>query len=285
MASEQNSNSEAPDAAELAERYYDSDDADRFYHAIWGGEDIHVGCYERPDEPIREASRRTVERMAELCSLDPSTKVLDLGAGYGGAARYLASRYGCPVTCLNLSEIQNTRNRELNAAVGLSDRIDVLHASFEDIPRPDGSYDLIWSQDAILHSAQREQTLVEARRVLRRGGSLLFTDPMQSDDCPDGVLKPVLDRIHLSSLGSFAYYRATLARLGFVEKRIINLTPQLIRHYTRVRDELKRRRADLDGRVSSEYIERMTAGLDHWISAGEKGYLAWGILEFRLPPH
>jgi len=33
--------------------------------------------------------------------------------------------------------------------------------------------------------------------------------------------------------------------------------------------------------VSGEYIERMITGLGHWVSAGEKGYLNWGILHFR----
>lgn len=284
MSSEQRHQAEA-DATELAERYYDSGDADAFYHAIWGGEDIHVGCYESPTEPIADASRRTVEAMARLCTVDRNTRVLDLGAGYGGAARYLASTYGCEVTCLNLSETQNARNRELTQRAGLSGKVEVEHGSFEDIPRSDKSYDLVWSQDAILHSSQRDKTLAEAGRVLRRGGALIFTDPMQADDCPEGVLKPVLDRIHLSSLGSFAYYRRQLTQLGFVEDQVVRLTPQLVRHYTRVREELRGRREELSGRVSPEYIERMDSGLGHWIDAGDSGYLAWGILKFVLPAH
>ena len=34
------------EAASTAANYYDSDDADRFYAGIWGGEDIHIGLYE-----------------------------------------------------------------------------------------------------------------------------------------------------------------------------------------------------------------------------------------------
>ena len=29
--------------SDITEKYYDSDDADRFYYHIWGGEDIHIG--------------------------------------------------------------------------------------------------------------------------------------------------------------------------------------------------------------------------------------------------
>ena len=45
------------------EAYYDSSDADTFYSMIWGGEDIHVGCYEHTRD-ISEAGAATADRMA-----------------------------------------------------------------------------------------------------------------------------------------------------------------------------------------------------------------------------
>jgi sarcosine/dimethylglycine N-methyltransferase len=106
---------------------------------------------------------------------------------------------------------------------------------------------------------------------------------MQADDCPAGVLQPVLDRIHLDSLGSFAFYRQQARRLGWQELGMFDLTPQLITHYTRVRQELAKRREALAGKVSDEYIDRMIQGLGHWIDAGASGYLSWGILHFHKP--
>jgi sarcosine/dimethylglycine N-methyltransferase len=101
--------------------YYDSGDADAFYESIWGGEDIHVGIYEGQGDDISRASRRTVERMALVAGqIDAGTRVLDIGAGYGGSARWLARRFGCRVCCLNLSERQNRRNEQLTANQGLS---------------------------------------------------------------------------------------------------------------------------------------------------------------------
>jgi len=100
--------SEYDSVTRTAQDYYNSADADRFYYEIWGGEDIHVGLYESPDEPIRDASRKTVARMADLLEpVEPTDRIIDVGAGYGGAARYLVDRFGCHVACLNLSEVQN----------------------------------------------------------------------------------------------------------------------------------------------------------------------------------
>jgi sarcosine/dimethylglycine N-methyltransferase len=252
---------------------------------VWGGEDIHIGIYETPDEDIAEASQRTVSAMASQCmvTLTPQLHVLDVGAGYGGAARWLAGNFGCHVTCLNLSEAQNDRNRAMSKEQNLADRIQVVDGSFEDIPEDDESFDLAWSQDAILHSGRREQVLEEVDRVLKPGGEFIFTDPMQADNCPAGVLQPVLDRIHLDTLGSFAFYRQQARRLGWEESGVFDLTPQLVTHYTRVREELIERREILAEKVSSDYIDRMITGLGHWIDAGTRGYLAWGIMHFRKP--
>lgn len=267
---------------ETTERYYDSVDADAFYERIWGGEDIHIGLYDAPDAPIARASRKTVETMADrLGDLGPDTRVLDLGAGYGGSARYLARRFGGPVTCLNLSERQNQRNARLCREAGLDDRVDVRHGDFEKLPFPDASFDVVWSQDAFLHSGRRKQVLAEAARVLVPGGQLIFTDPMQADDCPPGVLGDVYDRIHLDSMGSFAFYRKAASELALEEIAVVELTRHLRTHYARVRSELERQRSVLRMDVDDEFIDHMVAGLSSWIDAADRGWLAWGILHFR----
>jgi sarcosine/dimethylglycine N-methyltransferase len=273
---------EYSDAVNTARDYYNSEDADAFYATVWGGEDIHIGLYDSPDESITDASRRTVEHMAtRLNGIDSSHRVLDVGSGYGGAARYLAKTLGCHVSALNLSEVENERARKLNAEQGLSDKIEVIDGSFEAIPFEDGTFDAVWSQDAILHSGNRDRVMAEIARVLKPGGKLVFTDPMQANDCPDGVLKPILERIHLETLGSPGYYERTGNEVGLKLDKFEDLTHQLVRHYQRVHDETERREPHLKGKVSDAYIERMKRGLQHWIDGGRAGHLAWGVFLFE----
>ncbi len=268
---------------QTTQTYYNSSDADRFYATIWGGEDIHIGIYTQPGESIYAASHRTVATMAQtLDGISSDARVLDVGAGYGGAGRYLAKQFGCRVSCLNLSEIQNERNRRLNQEQQLDHLVEVVDASFEEIPYPDNSFDVVWSQDAILHSGNRRTVLAEVRRVLRTGGEFIFTDPMQSDNCPPGVLQPVLDRIHLDTLGSYGFYRQATRELGFEEVQVRDMSEQLPRHYGRVRQELTSRYDEIVSVISRDYVDRMLKGLGHWVEAGEQGYLNWGILHFRL---
>ena len=274
--------SSSDQATQVARDYYNSSDADRFYAQVWGGEDIHVGMYESQDEPIRSASHRTVEFLANrLENINGSSRVLDLGSGYGGAARYLAGRFGCSVTCLNLSEVENDRNRELNHQAGLTESIRVIDGSFEDLPFEDQCFDFVWSQDAILHSGNPEQVFCGVDRVLCSPGQFVMTDPMQSDDCPDGVLQPILDRLHLSDLGSPGKYQAFASSLGWKDRGYIDHTQQLVQHYSSVLRTTEELESSLIGDISSDYLVRMKKGLAHWIAGGEAGHLAWGVFLFQ----
>ncbi len=269
---------------DTARNYYNSCDADNFYFTIWGGEDIHIGVYRSAHDSIFDASRHTVQTMCGLLSsLGPQSKVLDMGSGYAGAARYLAGNSGCRVAALNLSEEQNERGRRCNCEQGLEHLVDVVDGSFESAPYPDASFDVIWSQDSFLHSGNRETVLQEAVRVLKPGGEMVFTDPMMADTCPDGVLDPILARIHLETLGSPEFYRKTLVRLGMEELDFTDLSSHLPVHYARVLQETEKREDELLHVVSHEYMERMKTGLRHWIEGGQKGHLCWGIFHCRKP--
>lgn len=262
--------------------YYDSNDADNFYANIWGGEDIHIGMYYDKEDSIYEASRRTVEKMASLLKgAKVGSKVLDVGSGYGGAARFLAKNFGYKVDCLNLSKQQNDRNKKINKENNLDKHINIVDGAFEDMPFQDAIFDVVWSGDAILHSADKEKVLENINRVLQKNGEFIFTDPMQTDDCPPGVLKPVLDRIHLDSLGSIGFYREKLKALGLEEIQIIEMSDQLVMHYSRVLQDLQLRQKEIVTSVNIDYVERMKEGLKNWVDAGKTGYLTWGILHFR----
>ena len=268
-------------AVDKAQDYYNSTPADEFYFKIWGGDHIHVGIYNHSKESIKDASPRIVEIMASKVNLNKDTKLLDLGSGYGGAARYLAKKFGCEVTCLNLSETQNERNIQLNKKHDLDHLITVVEGNFEDIPFPDNSFEVVWSQDAIVHSANRVVVLEEVSRVLKDDAEFIFTDLMQTYDCPKSILKPVLDRIHLDSLGSFGFYVEQARKLGVKKSEVTDLSEHLTTHYLRVMEETLKRYDEMVDICGKDYIDKMIQGLKHWVDAGKKDHLSWGIIHMK----
>lgn len=274
---------EYSDAVKTAQEYYNSDDAENFYSSLWGGEDIHIGLYQSDSEPVIDASHRTVEHMAD--QIAPSLRgaeVLDIGGGYGGSARYMSRVYNAKVVSLNLSEVQNRRGRRQNVEHGLADQVRIVDGDFENVPYRDNSFDVVWSQDAMLHSGNRTRVLQEARRVLKPGGIFIFTDPMSADDTPLEELKPVLNRIQLDTMGTPGFYREELAKLGFTERKFDNHSHQVPNHYGRVRAELNNNADQLisNGTISQTYVDNMREGLGYWVDAGNAGRLAWGIMIF-----
>lgn len=58
------------------------------------------------NESLEEAQEAKYRRLCELLQLKPGHRVLEIGGGWGAFSRYAASRYGCHVTTITISERQ-----------------------------------------------------------------------------------------------------------------------------------------------------------------------------------
>jgi len=279
-----NQSQDLDDVTTRTRTYYDAPDVDTVYRKLWGGTTINIGLYHDPRDPIALASQRTIEAIASLTGpITAESRIIDLGAGYGGAARYLAHTYGCHVTCINLSGIQNERNKELCKQEGLEHLVTVLEGSFEYIPVPDNSFDIVWSQDAFVHSGDREKVVMEIDRILViKGGTVVFTDPMERDGVPREQLKGVLGRLPVERLGSVPFYQRTFRKRGFFSKGFRNWSEDMRIHYGRVLQELEQweRKKDADDGIGKAFIDNMKVGLRAWVEGTRKGDLVWGCSVF-----
>ena len=83
----------------------------------------------------------------------------------------------------NISEVENNYNREEAAKAGLGeDCFRVDHASFDDVQYPNESFDVVMTQEAILHSADKEKAMNEFCRILKKGGMILMSDIIEAPD-------------------------------------------------------------------------------------------------------
>jgi len=164
-----------------------------------------------------------------------------------------------------------------------SQLIEVKHGSFENIPYPDQSFDLVWSQDSIIHSGNRRQVLEEIRRVLKPGGELIFTDTLQNDNCSAEKLQPAFNRLQINDAGSFSFYRNTLQELGFQEIKVIDLSEHVSTHYIRFQDEILKHHEEIIKQTSKEFIEQTLKSIEPWITFYQKGDMQWGLFYYHLP--
>jgi len=104
------------------------------------------GVFERPGATLRDASLAKFRRMADLLDVRPEHHVLEIGAGWGGFAIYLAQEIGCRVTTTTISQEQFTLATERVRAAGVADRVTVILEDYRDLT---GTYDRLVSIEMI----------------------------------------------------------------------------------------------------------------------------------------
>jgi len=115
------------------------------------------------------------EELAALLQPKASDHILDIGCGIGGPARWIAARYGCRVTGVDLTAKFCEAARELNSLTGLAESVKILHGSALSLPLPDNSFDRAYSQAALMNVSDKRGVFCEAFRVLRPGGLLTLS--------------------------------------------------------------------------------------------------------------
>ena len=119
---------------------------------------------------------RASRELLELAQIRPGDRVLDIGAGLGGAARMLASACDCKVDCIEMSADYCAGAELLNRLTGLEDKITVHQGSALDLPFPDASFDVVWMQNVGMNIEDKQKLYEEIARVLKPGGRYAFQE-------------------------------------------------------------------------------------------------------------
>jgi ubiquinone/menaquinone biosynthesis C-methylase UbiE len=156
-----------------------------------------------------------VATLGRLAGIERVSLVLDVCAGLGGPARFLASRRGCRVVALELNAGRAGGAARLTRLVGLQARVRVVRGDATTLPFATGHFDACVSQEALLHIADKAAVLRETHRVLRLGGRLAFTDWVARPSLGDGERRRLHEWMAATTLQTLDGYRALLGHVGF----------------------------------------------------------------------
>jgi len=165
-----------------------------------------------------------IEAAGRALSLSAASRVLDVGAGVGGPARFLAHAFGCHVTALELQPDLHAIGVDLTRRCGLQDRVTHLCGDALTQPLAADSFDAIISFLAVLHIADRPALFGRWIEVLRPGGLCYIEDLCQRAPFMPRDLEDLRTVVHGVTVTSIEDYSGDLRRVGFADVVATDLT-------------------------------------------------------------
>ncbi len=91
-------------AGTVARRHYDL--GNDLFFAFLDPHNQYSCAYFQGTEDLTVAQQKKLDLICRKLNLQPQDRILDIGCGWGGLARWAAERYGCTVTAVNISDEQ-----------------------------------------------------------------------------------------------------------------------------------------------------------------------------------
>lgn len=157
-----------------------------------------------------------------LAELKPGETVLDLGSGGGIDVLLSARRVGPTGKAfgLDMTDEMLALARENQRKAG-AENVEFLKGEIEQIPLPDQAVDVVLSNCVINLSADKDQVLREAFRVLKPGGRFAVSDVVTRGEVPVAVRESMMLWVGcIAGALQEEDYAAKLAGAGFTEIEI-----------------------------------------------------------------
>ncbi len=127
----------------------------------------------------------SIDRLAEMLDLKEGDRVLEVGCGTGGNACYLANKYGCTITGIDISE-QMVKEARIRA-----EELGVENVSFQlgdayNLDFPDESFDVVLTI-FVSQFLDPAKAYIEFNRVLIHGGRLGINEMYKETEIPEKI--------------------------------------------------------------------------------------------------
>ncbi len=194
------------------QRHYDI--AAPLYRGLWG-EHVHHGYWRDGAETKETAQEQLVELLALQADIHHGARILDVGSGFGGSAKYLAQRFGAKVVGLNISPKQVEIAKALT--VECDPRPDFVVADAE-CPGVAGQFDVLWSIEAMSHFPHKRQCFKQLLDLVAPHGRVAIIDWFKAEQLDrqreQRYIDPIVEQMLLPELSTASFYARTLQDCG-----------------------------------------------------------------------
>jgi len=194
-----------------------------------------------------------------LLGIGTGAKVVDVGSGIGGPARYIAAKSGCDITGVELQGDLVEAAKELTSRASLSDKVSFITGAFQEVCGAKdgalaGQFDHLLSLLTFCHFPDRDGALHDCFACLKPGGTFLIEDmALVGEAFTAAEEKELRDVVSTHNVTSAADYIAALERAGFVDVVAVDLSESW-RAWTKARHETFKNAKDANLKLHGEEV-------------------------------
>ncbi|MER9841470.1 methyltransferase domain-containing protein [Mesorhizobium australicum] len=157
------------------------------------------------------ATRELIDQMG----LKPGARLLDIGSGMGGPARFAATNAGADVTGIDLTQSYVDIATSLSKRVGMAGKTRFVQGSALDMPFAKASFDAAMILHVGMNLPDKAKLMSEAARVLKPGRVFAVYDVMRLKVGALTYPLPWASDATMSFVATPADYRAAATACGF----------------------------------------------------------------------
>ncbi|MEM7745793.1 MAG: methyltransferase domain-containing protein [Pseudomonadota bacterium] len=193
-----------------------------------------------------------VDAAAQALGIVEEFQVLDIGSGFGGPARWLASQHGATVKAVELQGDMNGTAADLTRRCGLSDKVMHIQGDILKTPLESEGYDAAVSWLALYHIPNRSVLFPNVFNALKSGGGLYIEDLYQIST-PTPVEQQHLDgMLAAGTMHTRDVYLHELTSAGFTDIDFHDKTEDWVTFTT---DRVAAFKANKDAYIAHQSVE------------------------------
>ena len=135
-----------------------------------------------PVDEFHIGGRQASEEFISQLELSAENHVLDVGCGIGGTSRFVANRFGCRVTGIDLTHEFVSTGQSLCDWVGLTGRVKLTQGDATAMPFSDERFDAAFMLHVGMNIANKAGLFAEVYRLIKPGAVFGVYDVMQTSD-------------------------------------------------------------------------------------------------------